>query len=336
MTSQNHFPWAGALLGIVTALLLYALLPSSPASAQNYPSKNITIVVPLAAGTGMDSIVRIYAEQLQKFLGKPVIVENQPGSAMQLGTAAVGRAAPDGHTLLVTSNGALAVAPVLSKKINYDPVNGFAPIALYVKSPFILIVDPKLPVRSVADLIKLAKESSPPLTYSTPGSGSVQHLSMESMKQRFGVDITHVPYRNTPQSITDIVGGHVKSSLAEAGATLSLIREGQLRALAVSSSTRLASLPEIPTIAEAANAPNFEASGWHALFAPAGTPDVIIGILRKEIERITATPEFKKRASDIGLIPIDTPTVVEIRSYIKSEQEKWGALVRKLGLEGTQ
>jgi tripartite-type tricarboxylate transporter receptor subunit TctC len=318
------------------AFAVVAISTCEPASAQTYPSKPITIVVPLAAGTGMDSIARLYGEQLAQSLGKSVVVDNRPGASMMLATAAVAAAPADGYTLLIATSGTFAINPVLYKKINYDPDKDFTPIALYVKSPFVLIINPALPIHTVPELIKLAKERATPLTYSTPGIGLMQHLSMEFTKQRFGVEMTHVPYRNTPQSITDIAAGHVDVGFAEAGASVPLIRDGKLRALAVSSSSRLGVLPEVPPFAEAAGAPDFEAVSWHVLLAPAATPKQIVEKLRQEMKRIMAAPDMAKRISNLGLIPFDTPTEDGIRAYIKSEQEKWGTLVRKLGLEGSQ
>jgi tripartite-type tricarboxylate transporter receptor subunit TctC len=309
---------------------------SGPARAQGYPTKPITVVVPLAAGAGMDTIVRLYGDQLARSLGKSIVVENKPGAATMLGTAAVATAPADGYTLLVATSSAMAINPVLYKKINYDPEKDFVPISFYVKSPFILVVNPSLPVHTVPELIKFAKESPAPLTYSSPGAGVAQHLSIEFMKQRFGVEMTHVPYRNTPQSITDIAAGHVALGFVEAGAGLPLIKDGKLRALAVSASSRLGVLPEVPPFSEASGAADFEAVSWHMLFAPAATPKDIVDKLHAEMKRIMAAPDMQKRVTDLGLIPFDTPPVDGIKSYIKSEQEKWGSLVRKLGLAGTE
>jgi tripartite-type tricarboxylate transporter receptor subunit TctC len=318
------------------ALALAFLAPSAPAPAQDYPNKTVTIVVPLAAGSGMDSLVRIYADKLQQSLKQPVVVENRPGAALMLAAAAVAQAPADGYTLLVSTSSAMAINPVLYKKINYDHVKDFVPISLYVKSPFILVVNPDLPVKSVPDLIKLSKASKEPLTFSSPGAGVAQHLSIEYMKQRFGLDMTHVPYKSTPQSISDIAAGHVKLGFAEAGASLPLIKDGKLRALAVSAQTRIPSLPDVPPFAEAASAPDFEAVSWHVLLAPAKTPRPIVDRLHAEMKRIMSDPEMKKLASNIGLLPIDTPSVEGIQQYLASEREKWGSLVRKLNLEGSQ
>jgi tripartite-type tricarboxylate transporter receptor subunit TctC len=321
---------------LLAALALMATQVTIPAAAQTYPSKPVTIVVSLAAGSGMDTLVRLYAEKLQEALGKPFVVENKPGAALMLAAAAVAGAPPDGHTLLVSTSSAMAINPVLYKKINYDHVKDFAPVSFYVKSPFILVVNPDLPAKSVPELIKLAKERTDPLSYSSPGAGVAQHLSIEYMKQRFGVNMTHVPYRSTPQSIADIVAGHVQLGFAEAGASLPLIRDGKLRALAVSSSTRLPTLPDVPPFAEAANAPDFEAVSWHMLFAPAATPKEIVQKLHEEMKKIMAAPQMRERASAIGLLPLDTPSLADTQAYLASERDKWGSLVKKLGLEATQ
>jgi tripartite-type tricarboxylate transporter receptor subunit TctC len=255
---------------------------------------------------------------------------------MMLALTALARAQPDGYTLGIATSGPLATNPVLYKRIDYDPDKDFTPIALYVKSPFVLVVNPALPVRTVPDLIKLAKESASPLNYSTPGVGLMQHLSAEFMKQRFGFDATHVPYRNTPQSVTDIVAGHVAFGFAEAGAAVPLIKDGKLRAIAVSSKTRLPILPEVPPFAEASGASDYEAVSWHVLLAPAGTSAPVVERLHGEMKRIMAAPEMVKKVSDLGLIPFDTQPIDGIRAYIRSEQEKWGSLVRTLGLAGSQ
>jgi tripartite-type tricarboxylate transporter receptor subunit TctC len=318
---------------LVTALAV--MQSSAVLQAQTYPSKPVTIIVPLAAGTGMDTLVRLYGEQLSQALGKPVVVENKPGASLMLGTAAVATAAPDGHTLGISTVTPIVVNPVMYKKVSYDPDKDLVPVFFYVKSPFVLVVNPALPIKSVPELIKYAKDSATPMSYSTPGAGSSQHLSMEFMAQRFGLKLTHVPYRNSPQSITDIAAGHVQAGFAEAGASLPLIRDGKLRALAASSSTRLPTLPEVPPFGEAAGAPDFEAVSWHILFAPAATPKEIVDRLHQEMRRIMAAPDMQKRAADIGLLPLESPSVDGIRAYVKSEHDKWGSLVRKLGLEGS-
>jgi tripartite-type tricarboxylate transporter receptor subunit TctC len=319
----------------VALLLGLALAQTSPARAE-YPDRPVTIIVSLAAGSGMDVLVRLYADKLSQALGKPVIVENRPGASLMLAANAVANAPPDGHTLLVSTSSAMAINLTLFRQVTYDPDRDFVPLSLYVKSPFILVANPDLPVKSVPDLIGYVKANQGKLSYSSPGAGVAQHLSMEYMKNQFGLEITHVPYRATPQSIQDIAAGHVAMGWAEAGASLPLIREGKLRALAVSSATRLPLLPDVPPLAEAAPAPGFEAVSWHMLLAPAKTPRDIVDRLHAEMKRALADPELKQKIETIGLIPFDTPSIEDLRRYRRAEQEKWGALVRRLGLEGTQ
>jgi tripartite-type tricarboxylate transporter receptor subunit TctC len=318
------------------ALMLgLALVQTLPARAE-YPERPVTIVVSLAAGSGMDVLVRLYADRLSQSLGKPVIVENRPGASLMLAANTVANSVPDGHTLLVSTSSAMAINLTLFRQVTYDPERDFVPISLYVKSPFILVVNPDLPVKSVPELIAYVKANQGKLSYSSPGAGVAQHLSMEYMKNQFGLEITHVPYRATPQSIQDIAAGHVAMGWAEAGASIPLIREGKLRALAVSSATRLPLLPDVPPFAEAAPAPGFEAVSWHMLLAPAKTPKDIVERLHAEMKRALADPELKQKIETIGLIPFDTPSIEDLRIYRRAEQEKWGALVKKLGLEGAQ
>jgi tripartite-type tricarboxylate transporter receptor subunit TctC len=319
----------------IALVLGLALAPTLPARA-DYPERPVTIIVSLAAGSGMDVLVRLYAEKLSQALGKPVIVENRPGASLMLAANTVANSPPDGHTLLVSTSSAMAINLTLFRQVTYDPERDFVPIALYVKSPFILVVNPDLPIKSVPDLIAHVKQNQGKLSYSSPGAGVAQHLSMEYMKSQFGLEITHVPYRATPQSIQDIAAGHVAMGWAEAGASIPLIREGRLRALAVSSATRLPLLPDVPPFAEAAPAPGFEAVSWHMLLAPGKTPRDIVDRLHAEMKRALADPELKHKIETIGLIPFDTPPTKDLRVYRRAEQEKWGALVKKLGLEGTQ
>jgi tripartite-type tricarboxylate transporter receptor subunit TctC len=309
---------------------------NAPAQAQSYPSKTITIVVSIGAGTGMDVLARLYGEKLSAALGKPVVVENKPGAATMLAANAVATAPPDGHTLVVLTSSAMAINPTLYKQISYDPNRDFVPISLYVKSPFILVVNPALPAKTVPEFIKYAKEAATPINYASVGAGGLQHLSMEFAKQRFGFDATHVPYRQTGQSVTDLAAGHVAAGFVEAGASIPLIQEGRLRALAVSASSPLPLLPDVPPFSVASGAPDFEAVSWHVLLAPAKTPKEIVDRLHAEMQKIMSAPDMKEKAANIGLIPITPPSVAETSDYIKSEQAKWGSLVEKLGLKGTQ
>jgi tripartite-type tricarboxylate transporter receptor subunit TctC len=314
---------------------LLTTLPGVAAQAQDYPTRNVTIVVPLAAGSGMDSIVRIYAEDLGKALGKPVVVENKPGAALMLAASAVARAEPDGHTLVVASAPVLAVNPTLYKKVQYDAAKDFVPIALYAKSPFVLIVAPSFGADTMQDYIKKAQAAANPVTFATTGAGTLQYLTMELLKRDHKFPAAHVAYKSPPQIATDVLGGHVASSISETGAALGLITEGKLKALAVTSSTPLGSLPKVPTMAEALGLPGFEAVSWHVLLAPSGTPRPIVAKLHAAMQVITGDPAFQKRVADIGLMPLAPRSVEEIELYIKGERERWGGVVTELGLAGT-
>jgi tripartite-type tricarboxylate transporter receptor subunit TctC len=318
------------------AVALLCVQPLSPAAAQDYPTRNVTIVVPLAAGAGMDVLVRLYAEKLGAALGRTVVVENRPGAALMLAAQTVAASPPDGHTLVVSTSTPIVINTFLYKKMNYNPEKDLTPVAFYVKSPFILVVNPKLPVKSVPELIKYAKESKKPVTFASTGIGTGLHLAGEYMKLRYGLNMTHVPYKSTPQSIADIVAGHVDMSFGEAGATLPLIREGKLRVLAVSAATRVPTLPDVPTFAEAAKAPDFEVVSWHMLFAPSATPKPIVDRLHAEMRKIMADPDMKQKATNIGLLPIDVPDLPATLAFIAEERKKWGPLVKSLGLEGSR
>jgi tripartite-type tricarboxylate transporter receptor subunit TctC len=320
-------------------LLLLGLVASTiavSARAEDYPTRPVTVFVPLAAGTGMDVIVRLYSDGLSKSLGKPFVVENRPGAFQMLAVNAVLPAAPDGYSLVAMTSAGASINASMLKNVTYDTNRDFVPLSLYVKSPFILVVDPALPIHSVRELIKYAKEHPGQLSYSSSGTGGVPHLVFEMLKQRFGLDITHVPYKNSPQSISDIAAGHVNMAFAEAGASVPLIKDGKLRALAVSSAVRLPTIPDVPPFREVSDDPEFEAVSWHALFTRAGTPEPIVTKLHDEMARIMSEPEIQEKITTLGLIPLNPPSIADTQAYVASETKKWGALVKTLGLEATQ
>jgi tripartite-type tricarboxylate transporter receptor subunit TctC len=323
-------------LALASALGLAALHPFEPAHADNYPTRPITIIVSLAAGTGMDTLVRLYADKLSQSLGQPTVIDNRPGGAGVVAGESILKGAPDGYTLAVATSAIMSIRPTLFKQRPFNPLTDFVPISNYVKSPFVFIVNPSLPVTTVPEFIKYAKERPGQISYSSSGIGGAPHLTAELLKQKFGFDMAHVPYRNSPQSIADVAAGHVQASVAEAGASLPLIKDGKLRAIAVTSATRFPTLPDVPPIAEAVGMPDLEAVSWHVLFARHDTPREIVDKLHGEMKRIMAAPEMQEKVRNIGLIPHESPPVEGIQRYIKSETDKWGALVRQLGLEGSQ
>jgi len=324
--ARTALPMLAAALTLQTAAL----------HAQGYPSKTVSIIVTLVPGTGMDIIARAYGEKLAQSLGRPVIIENKPGAGQIIGVNALLAAPADGHTLLVATSGPMAINPSFYKKLPYDFQKDFIPVSLYLKSPFILVVNPQVPAKTALEFIQYAKDRPGKLSYSSANIGSAPHLAGAMLNLRFGLDILNVPYKDTAQSIADIASGTVQMAFAEAGASQAFIKDGRIRALAVSAQTRLSTLPDVPPLSEAANAPDFEAVSWHALFAKAGTPAPIIGRLHSEMKRIVNEPELVQRMRGIGLIPFDPPSVEGIQKYIVDEEAKWGGLVRKLGLAGSQ
>jgi tripartite-type tricarboxylate transporter receptor subunit TctC len=322
------------LIRIVAIVLSLACL-IAPTQAQTYPTKPITVVVALAVGTGMDSVVRLYGAKLSEKFGKPVVIENRPGGAGMLTVEALQRAPADGYTLGVVTSSLMAIRPAMFTTPPYDPLKDFVPVSLYLKSPFILVSDPALPIKTVPDLIAYIKANPGKASFSASSTGGAPHLSGELFKQRFDLDSTYVPYKNSPQSIMDIAAGHVTYAFAEAGASLPLLQDGKLRALAVTSTTRLPLVPDAPPFAEAASVPGFEAVSWHVLIARSGTPPEILNRLHAEMTTIMADKDIRKSVENFGLIPIEPPSINAAQKYIGAEIEKWGGMVRSLGLNGT-
>ncbi|MFM9970277.1 MAG: Bug family tripartite tricarboxylate transporter substrate binding protein [Burkholderiales bacterium] len=323
-------------LSVRSALAVLLSLLSLPTFSQSYPSKQISIIAVLVPGSGLDIIARSYGAKLSQALGRPVIIENKPGGSQIIGVNALMAAPADGHTLLVATSAAMAINRTMFKTLSYDPVKDLIPISLYLKSPFVLVVNPQIPAKTALEFIQYVKERPGKLSYSSPGAAGLPRLSMEIMNARFGLDSVNIPYKDTAQSVADIASGIVQMAFAEAGASQALIKDGRIRALAVSSQTRLSSLPDVPPLAEAVNAPDFEAVSWHVLLTRAGTPPAIISLLHNEMKRIIAEPDIQDRMKGIGLIPVESPSVEGIQKYIADEDVKWGTVVRKLGMAGSQ
>jgi tripartite-type tricarboxylate transporter receptor subunit TctC len=321
---------------VLLVVVVLALLSPTPVPAQEYPSRTITIVVPLAPGTGMDVIARLYGEQLAKTLGKPVIVENKPGAGFIAGTQSVLAAPADGHTLLVGAPSNLAYNQIVYKQLPYDPEKDLSPISHYLISPFILVVNPALPVQSIGDLIKLAKERSTPLSYSSPAGGGAPAFAVELVAKHYGVKFNLVPYRSSPQSIVDIASGHIDFAFAEAGASQALIRDGKLRALAVSSRQRLPAHPSIAPFAEVGGIPGYELVAWHMLAARSDTPKPILERLNAEMKRIMGSAEMQQRIANMGLIPLDPPSLADTDRFIKADIVNWRKILTAIGAAGSQ
>jgi tripartite-type tricarboxylate transporter receptor subunit TctC len=307
-----------------------SLLCASGAAAQNYPTRPVTIIVPYAAGGGTDLLARMVGQKLEQRLGKSFVVENRPGGGTVIAALAVAKAPPDGYTLLMGTSTPLAINATLHKKLPYDPATDFMPLALVANVPFVLVVNPSLPIKSVNELIKFAKANPKSLSYGTSGPGSPHHLYAELFKSMTGIEMTHVPYKGSVPAITDVVAGHIPLMFCDLAPAQPMIKEGKVRALGVSSAVRVASLPDVAPIAEV-GVPGFEAVAWQMLVAPANTPQPIVDTLYKEMKVVLALPEIKQRINELGMIPIDSPSPDELARYVKTEIVRWGEVVKKSG-----
>jgi tripartite-type tricarboxylate transporter receptor subunit TctC len=302
----------------------------SGTAAQNYPTRPVTIIVPYAAGGGTDLLARMVGQKLEQRLGKSFVVENRPGGGTVIAALAVAKAPPDGYTLLMGTSTPLAINATLHKKLPYDPAIDFVPLALVANVPFVLVVNPSLPINSVSDLIKFAKENPGSLSYGTSGPGSPHHLYSELFKSMTGIEMIHVPYKGSVPALTDVVAGHIPLMFVDLAPAQPMIKEGKVRALGVSSAVRVASLPDVAPIAEV-GVPGFEAVAWQMLVAPANTPKQIVDTLYKELKTVLALPEIKQRINELGMIPIDSPPPDELARYVKTEIVRWGDVVKKSG-----
>jgi tripartite-type tricarboxylate transporter receptor subunit TctC len=263
-----------------------------------------------------------------------VVVENRTGAGMITGTSAVARAAPNGHTLLVATSSPLAINPTVHKKLPYDPVEDFVPVALIANSPLTLIVNPSLPVNSLPDFVKLAKEKAGQLSYGSAGPGSPHHLLFELLKSMTGIDATHIPYRGNVPAITDVVAGHIPAMFSDPSG-MPIVRDGKVRALGVSTATRLPQLPDVPTIAEQ-GLTGFAAAAWIMVVAPAKTPPAIVDRLHNELKTISQLPDVQAQIVKNGQTPTVTPPIPELRNYVKSELVRWGKVVQQAGIAGSE
>ena len=316
----------------VLATLGAATLAHKAAAQEAWPTKSLTLIVPFTPGGSTDILARLLAQKLTESLGKPVIVENRPGAGGSIGAEAVARAAPDGHTLLMGHIGTLAVNPGLYPNLGYDPLKSFAPISLIAAVHNMLVVHPTVPANSVADLIAHARKNPGQLTYATGGNGSAAHIATVALADAAGLDLVHVPYRGTAPAVTDLLAGRISMALTGAPVLLPHVQAGKLRALGVSGLRRLAGAPDVPTIAEAAPLPGFEASQWYGIVAPAGTPEAIVTRLNAEIRKGMTAPEVVARLAPEGAdVMVNSPA--EFRAFIASEMARWGGLIRKAGIK---
>jgi tripartite-type tricarboxylate transporter receptor subunit TctC len=314
------------------ALFAAAALAAAPAVAQTYPARAVRVMVGFAPGGPNDIIARAYGARLAEALGQPFVVENRAGAGGNLAAEAVARAAPDGYTLMLGSTGTNAVNPSLYANLPFDPVRDLAPVGVVATSPSALAVHPRVAAQNVRELIALARSQPGKLTYASAGSGSSQHLSAELFKQAGGVDIVHVPYKGAAPGITDLLAGQVDMSFAPLANVVAYAKTGKLRLLAVTGAARSSFAPDTPTIAES-GVPGFDVTTWYAMFAPAGTPADTVNRLDAELKKIARIPQLREQLANLGIDAAASASPAEARAYRDAEVEKWGKLVRALGLK---
>jgi len=311
------------------ASLAALLLVAFGAGAAEYPNRPVSLLVAFTPGGPSDVLARILGQRMYELLGQPFVIENRPGAGGNIAAEAVANAAPDGYTLLMGNNSILATNASLYRKLNYDPEKDFSPISLIGTQANILVVNPALPVNSMAELIALAKAKPGQLNFASSGHGAAAHLAGELFKTAAKVDIVHVAYKGAAPALQDVVAGHVQMMFATAASVVGLIHDGKVRPLAVTTPTRTAILPDIPTVAEL-GIPGFDATTWHGLVAPAGTAKEVIDTLNFAAVTALKDPQVRKSLMDLGVdIVGDTPK--EFDAYIKAEIPKWTAVVKASG-----
>jgi tripartite-type tricarboxylate transporter receptor subunit TctC len=318
-------------------LLAVALLAvtANMARAQNavpdpadYPNRAVTFVVPFTPAGGTDILARLLSQKLEQQFGKPFVVENRPGAGTILATNFVAKSPPDGYTIMMAVS-TLAIDATLYKTLPYDPAKDLALAALVASVPFVLVVNPSLPVHSVADLTNLAKER--PLSYGSGGIGSFHHLAAALFTSMTGIKATHVPYRGTAPALDDLLGGYIQFMFSDLGPALPLISAGKLRALAVTTKQRFMTLPDVPPLDEA-GVPGFDAAAWQGVVAPVQTPPPIIAKLNTQLNAIVATDEIRARLTDLGMSPVGKGSPEELQHFLQSEILRWRTVVEAAGI----
>jgi len=313
-------------------LLAFLIAFIQAAMAEQWPSKPIRIVVPYPPGGGNDVLARLFAPELGQILGQSAVVENRPGAGGSMGSASVARSAPDGYTLLIVNTVPHTSAAGIYPKLSYDPVKDFSAVALVASNPYVIAVNPKLPVKNIAELIALARSKPGTIYYGSAGTGSVTHLNTELFKSVVKIDLTHVPYKGGGPAIADLLGGQVQMTTENVFLMMPYFNAGQLRPIAVTSLKRSSILPDVPTIAESGY-PNFEIIGQFGFVAPAGTPDDVIMKLNSAFNKILKSPEIIKKLNAQGS-DVRSGTPEAFQSILQSESTKWLGVIKDANIKG--
>jgi tripartite-type tricarboxylate transporter receptor subunit TctC len=313
-------------------LVIVALFGAPDVSrAEDYPTRPITLIVPFPPGGSTTVMARNVADKLSVSLGQQIVVENRGGAGGVIGTRSVARATPDGYTILLSYTATMAIAPAMNANAGYDPRKDFVPIGMIGAAPSVLVVNPSMPVHSIAELVAFAKASKTPVQYGSPGVGTVNHLAGEYLAAETGIKLQHVPYKGNGPALSDLLGGHIPMMFVPIPVALGNIKAGTLRGIAIGSANRTSLLPELPTLAES-GVPGFEVALRYGLVAPAGTSPAIIARLNKDLNAALMTEEVKNRLATEGAESLPgTPEAYA--ADIDKEEKKWGGLVKKLGLK---
>jgi tripartite-type tricarboxylate transporter receptor subunit TctC len=316
------------LLGILPSLAALRGTLAHAQQAAGYPTRPVAFIVPFAPGGGTDTLARLLGSKLQEAFGQPFVVQNRPGEGTVIATNFVAKSAPDGYTIMMAVS-TLAINVTLYKQLPYDPGKDLALVALIASVPFVLVVSPSLPVRSVEDLINLAKKR--PLSFGSGGIGAFHHLAGELFAHMTGIKLTHVPYRGTVPALDDLVAGYIQLMFADFGPAQPLIAAGKLRPLAVTTTHRLPALPDVPPLADS-GVPGFNLAAWQGVIAPARTPPDIIALLNSRLNSLVGNPDVRGRINDLGMRPVGKGNPDELASFLQAEIVRWGKIVETAGI----
>ncbi len=322
--------WPFLKWAMIALMQAYALCAAAPALSQQYPARPIRFIVPFPPGGTVDITARILQPKLSERLGQPIIIENRGGAGGTVGSEAVAKSAPDGYTFLFTLS-SHTINPVLYK-LNYDVERDFAPVSLLVSVPQLIAASPNAPAKTLRELVAAAKERPGFYAYASPGNGTPGHIAAELLKLRAGIDMVHVPYKGGGPAVADTIAGQVPFLFLTAPAALSFARSGKLRALAVTTLKRNPAAPEIPTVAEELNLPDYEVDSWLALFAPAKTHEPIIARMHKEVARVVHLPEVKQKLLEQSADPVGS-NPEELERIVRAELKRWAEVIRQAGIK---
>jgi tripartite-type tricarboxylate transporter receptor subunit TctC len=313
-----------------TAFLI-SFLVAGAALAQAYPNRPVRIVVPWPPGQATDIAARVVAEKLQQQLGQPFVADNRPGAGGSIGTDAVAKASPDGYTLLAASSGPISIMPSL-QKVPYDPLKDLQPVSLIAIAPFALVTHPSFPAKNAAEFVALVRANPDKYTFSSSGTGATAHLVSELFNSMAGLKARHVPYKGSAPALSDLMGGQIDYALETVASLAGHIKAGRLKALGVTSGKRTAALPDVPTLAEAANIPGYDIGAWIGYAAPPGTPKEVTAKLSAEIAKAMQAPDLKERYLSLGMDPASN-TPDEMASFLRSEQARYGSIIKSANIK---